>query len=234
MAEHAEPAEPTGIQADIAANLAAVQTRIAAVAGDRRVALIAVAKTKPLSAIAEAAEAGQLDIGESYAQELQAKAAEAEHAAGPLIAVRWHFIGGLQRNKIRRLGQRVHLWHSIDRRELVTELAKRCPGAAMLVQVNATGEDTKSGCPLPDAADLVTRAMDLGLDVQGLMTIGPTPGSGSSVDSATAFGRTRELADRLGLVECSMGMSADLESAIAAGATMVRIGSDIFGPREPV
>ena len=111
---------------------------------------------------------------------------------------------------------------------MVDELARRAPGAAVLVQVDATGEGQKSGCPPAEAPALVERAQAAGLDVVGLMTVGPTdPGA----DPVPAFAATRALLDRLGLAVCSMGMTDDLEAAVREGSTMVRIGRALFGPR---
>ena len=207
----------------VAEAAAAVRARIAAAGGDPdRVRLIAVAKGHPVSAVAEAAAAGLSDVGESYAQELVAKADALD------VPVRWHFIGGLQRNKVRLIAPFVHLWQSVDRLSLAGEIARHAPGADVLVQVNVSGADTQGGCPPERAAAVVEGCTDLGLQVRGLMTIGPR---GGPDEVRAGFRTVRSLADRLGLAECSMGMSGDLEAAVAEGATMVRIGTDLFGPR---
>ncbi|MDH4170870.1 MAG: YggS family pyridoxal phosphate-dependent enzyme [Acidimicrobiia bacterium] len=206
----------------IAQRLAAVRDRLDA-AGGTDVVLVGVAKTFGSDDIRAAVAAGLHDVGESYAQELRRKLDELE--AEP---IRWHFVGGLQRNKVRHLAGRVHLWHSIDRPELVDELARRDPGASMLVQVNSTGEPQKAGCSLEDAPPLVQHAASAGLDVQGLMTIGRNEDMRGTEQAFTA---TRRLADELDLGHCSMGMSADLELAVHCGSTMVRVGRDIFGNR---
>jgi len=200
-----------------------VRSRIEACGGSD-VVLVGVAKTFGVDAIEQALEAGLRDIGESYAQELRDKLDQFADDARP----RWHFVGGLQRNKVRHLAGRVHLWQSVDRAALVDELVRRDPGAAILVQVNSTGEAQKSGCAPAEVDGLVARATAGGLDVQGLMTIGHL----DDVDATgRAFALTRRLCDELGLRHCSMGMSADLEQAVEAGSTMVRVGRDIFGPR---
>ena len=206
--------------------LAAVHERVRAAGGDG-VSLVAVSKTFPLEYVQHAVAAGQVDFGESYAQELERKIEDLD-ALGGSTTVRWHFIGGLQRNKVRRLAGSIALWQSIDRASLIDELAKRDPGARLLVQVNTAGSDRQGGCEIDEAEGLVSRATDLGLDVRGLMTIGP---QGAPDVVATAFATLRREVDALGLAECSMGMSADLEIAIDQGATIVRVGSDIFGPR---
>ncbi|MGI9600889.1 MAG: YggS family pyridoxal phosphate-dependent enzyme [Acidimicrobiales bacterium] len=193
-------------------------------AGGERVVLVGVAKTFPVALIEDALAAGLYDIGESYAPELREKAEAVDAGSG----VRWHFVGGLQRNKVRQLAGHVSLWQSIDRAPLVDELIKRDPGAAILVQVNSTDEEQKSGCAPAEAEALVDRARAGGLDVQGLMTIGKIDDLGAT---RSAFEATRGLADALGLHHCSMGMSNDLEVAVEAGSTMVRVGRDLFGAR---
>ena len=143
--------------------------------------------------------------------------------------VRWHFIGRLQRNKVRAVAPHVALWQSIDRADLAAEVGRRSPGAAVLVQVNMTGEVQKGGCT-PDETDaLVQTCRAEGCLVEGLMTIPPTVG-----DPRAVFARLRRMTDDLGLGVCSMGMSGDFELAIAEGATMVRVGGAIFGPRPSV
>lgn len=206
----------------VADALAALRTRIEQAGGDQDVSVLAVTKGHPTSVIDEAIEAGLVDVGESYAQELVAKANAVDHGA------RWHFIGGLQRNKVRQIAPFVHLWQSVDRLSLAGEIARHAPGAAVLVQVNVSGLDHQSGCPPERVAATVEGCLDLGLDVRGLMTIGPL---GPEAVTRAAFASVRALADRLALPECSMGMSADLELAVAEGSTMVRIGSALFGPR---
>ena len=140
-----------------------------------------------------------------------------------------HFIGQLQTNKVRALVGLVDVVESVDRPALVDELAKRMPRSRVLVQVDTADEPGKGGCPPADVVALVERAADRGLEVAGLMTVGPT--SGGSAAARPGFRAVRALVDRLGLRVCSMGMSADLEVAVAEGATEVRIGSALFGVR---
>jgi PLP dependent protein len=207
----------------VAAAVAAVRQRVEAAGGDpERVRVIAVTKGHGLDAVQEALDAGLSDLGESYAQELVGKAAQLEPD------VRWHFIGGLQRNKVRLVAPFVHLWQSVDRLSLAAEIARRAPGAAVLVQVNVTGLEHQSGCPPGRVASVVEGCTDLGLDVRGLMAIGP---QGPDDVVRAGFRQVRELADRLGLPERSMGMSGDLEAAVAEGTTMIRVGTALFGPR---
>jgi PLP dependent protein len=207
----------------VAAAVAAVRQRVEAAGGDpERVRVIAVTKGHGLDAVQEALDAGLSDLGESYAQELVGKAQQLEPD------VRWHFIGGLQRNKVRLVAPFVHLWQSVDRLSLAAEIARRAPGAAVLVQVNVTGLEHQSGCPPGRVASVVEGCTDLGLDVRGLMAIGP---QGPDDVVRAGFRQVRELADRLGLPERSMGMSGDLEAAVAEGSTMIRVGTALFGPR---
>ena len=210
------------------ANVARIRRRIEAAGGSSEVTIVGVTKTFPVSYVEAALSAGLVDLGENYGQELVDKA---DQVAGRSLEPRWHFIGGLQRNKIKLLGDRVWLWQTVDRAKLIDEIAKRVPGARILVQVNTTGEDQKSGCRPDEAPTLVGRGREAGLDVLGLMTVGPTGTVERGLDPRPSFDRLRELGERCEVKELSMGMSADYESAVAAGATMVRIGSAIFGPR---
>jgi uncharacterized pyridoxal phosphate-containing UPF0001 family protein len=116
----------------------------------------------------------------------------------------------------------------VDRPTVAAEIARRAPGAMVMVQVNVTGESTKGGCQPTEAEALVVRCRELDLQVAGLMTVGSSDGPEAA---RPGFARLRALVDELGLVYCSMGMSSDLEVAVQEGATMVRIGSALFGPR---
>lgn len=213
-----------------------IRERIAAAGGDPEVVrLLAVTKGHPTQAALDAVAVGLVDLGENYAQELAAKADEVadglEHRAsgGRVVPdVRWHFIGALQRNKVRLIAPHVHLWQSVDRLPLAAEIAHRAPGAAVLVQVNVSGAEQQGGCPPERALAVVEGCTDLGLDVQGLMAIGA---QGSDAEVRAGFRVLRDLADRLALPERSMGMSGDLEAAVAEGSTMLRIGTALFGPR---
>ncbi len=173
---------------------------------------------------AAAIAAGLTDLGESYAQELAVKAADER-----LRGVRWHFIGGLQARKVRSVAALVHLWQSIDRPKLVHEVARWAPGARVLVQVRLSDEPGKAGCDPSEVPGLVAEAARAGLLVEGLMGVGPTEGGAEA-----ARPRFRELARTaadLGLETVSMGMSDDLAVAVAEGATVVRVGAALFGPR---
>lgn len=214
--------------ADVVRRLAAVRRRIAAAGDPERVRVVAVTKGFGPDAVAAARAAGLTDVGENYAGELvdKAEAAAGSERPGPPLA--WHFLGHVQRNKVRHLAPHVALWHGLDRRSAGEEIAKRSPGAHVLVQVETTGLDRRNGCPPDEVPRLVEDLRGVGLAVDGLMAMGPPGGPEAA---RPAFRRVRALADELGLAECSMGMSADLEVAVAEGATIVRVGTALFGPR---
>ncbi|MFW2380813.1 MAG: YggS family pyridoxal phosphate-dependent enzyme [Acidimicrobiales bacterium] len=210
----------------ISDRLAVLSQRIdAARAPGQVVELVAVTKRFSASVAADAVNAGCHDLGENYAQELEAKASELSEIG---LAPRWHMIGPVQRNKVKKIAATVHLWHSVDREAVLAEIAKRRPGSSVLIQVNFTGEDTKSGIVPAEIARMVESGFSVGLDVRGLMTMGFTD---TTRDPRPVFAECRASVDSLGLDVCSMGMSGDFEVAIAEGSTMVRIGSAIFGPR---
>ena len=209
--------------AHVRQRLDAVRDRIAGAGGDpHRVRVLAVTKGFGPEAVRAALDAGLPAVGENYAQELLDKAAVL--GVGP----EWHFIGRLQSNKVRQLAGTVACWQSVDRPSLVDELARRSPGARMLVQVNATGEEQKGGAEPGEVAALVARGRDAGLDVAGLMAVGVF---GDDAATERAFHHVVALADELGLPERSIGMTDDLELAVRAGSTMVRIGRALFGAR---
>jgi pyridoxal phosphate enzyme (YggS family) len=203
---------------EVSANLAEVRRRV----GDD-VRIIAVTKGFGADAVDAALRAGLTDIGESYAQELLAKRPEVTQPGAT-----WHFIGRLQTNKVRQLVDVVDTWHTVDRATLGVELAKRAPGARVLLQVNVSEEPQKGGCGPHEVPALVNRMRKDGLDVVGLMAVGAT---GEPEDARPGFRLLNRLADDLGLVERSMGMSGDLEVAVEEGATMVRVGRALFGER---
>lgn len=222
--------------------LAAVRARVdgAARAAGRRpedVRIVGVTKTWPAEVAAAAAAAGLADLGENRTSELVAKA-----AAVP--SVRWHLVGRLQRNKVRDVVGHGWLLHAVDRPGLVDAVADRAEALGVvqdvLVQVNVAGDPAKAGCDLADLEDLVTYAdARTGLRVVGLMTVPPLPPAGEDPATAAApwFARLRGARDALrerfpGLEELSMGMSDDLEAAVEEGATMIRVGTALFGPRD--
>ena len=191
-----------------------------------RVAVVGVTKGFGADAVAAAVAAGCDAVGENYAQELLDKRPVIEQL-GPEV----HFIGRLQRNKIRQLAGIVDVWCSLDRMSAIDEVAKRAPGTRVLIQVDTTGDPGKGGCDVGETAALVDRANERGLIVRGLMTVGPT--GADSEAARPGFRRVRALVDELGLDECSMGMSGDLVVAVEEGSTEVRVGTALFGPRPP-
>ena len=200
-----------------------VRQQIADAGGDvDRVAVLAVTKGFGPDAVAAAVGAGLQAVGENYAQELLDKSAALDQQP------EWHFIGRVQSNKVKLVAGLVSCWQSIDRATLVDEVAKRAPGARLMVQVDATGEEGKGGADPAVVPDLVARARDAGLDVVGLMAVGVM---GDEAATEDAFRAVAHLADRLGLPERSMGMTGDLAAAVRSGTTMVRVGTGLFGPR---
>jgi pyridoxal phosphate enzyme (YggS family) len=229
----------------VAERLAQVRDRIAkAGASPGSVRVVAVTKGFGPEAVEAAVGAGLVDLGENYAQELLWKA-----AAAP-AGVCWHFLGGLQRNKLARLAPHVHLWHGLDSVEGALALARRRPAAAVLVQVNTTpagGRPRPGGAAVSGASGLsraprhgasaaevpalVESARAAGLDVRGLMAVGRA--HAAREETRSGFRDVASLAGSLGLDELSMGMSADFDLAVAEGATIIRLGRALFGPRPP-
>ncbi len=209
----------------VEARLVALQRTIETAGRDPgSVKIVAVTKGHGPQACEAALAAGLTDLGESYAQELLGKAGLPQ-----LSGARWHFVGGLQSRKVRDLAGSVQLWESVDRPKLVAELARWAPGAEVLVQVALSPEPGKAGCPFDGVADLVAEASRAGLVVGGLMGVGPTVGGPEA--ARPGFRRLARTAAELGLRTVSMGMSADVSVALAEGATAVRVGTALFGPR---
>jgi pyridoxal phosphate enzyme (YggS family) len=223
---------------DVAANLHEVRARIARAAaasgrapGDVR--LVAVSKTKSPAGIREAYDAGQRAFGESYAQELAAKA----EALADLTDIEWHFVGHLQTNKARVVARWARVVHSVDSVALARELGRRATkeGAAIqvLVEVNVAGEAQKAGASPSEIAEVVAEVQAHGsLALRGLMTVPPAgdPEAARSVFETLVV--LRNLHGGLAVLpELSIGMSGDLEVAVACGATYVRVGTAIFGER---
>jgi len=219
-----------------AERLAAVRARIEAAAGragrdPATVRLIGASKTVPLGVLAGAVRAGLSDLGENRVQEAEAKApllrADLTDGAGPT----WHLIGHLQSNKARKAIALFDWIHSVDSPRLADALDRIAAESGrtphVLVEVNTSGEASKEGVLPEDAPALIAHVAGLAsLRLAGLMTIGPLAG-----DPRPAFRLLRRLRDTAGLVELSMGMSGDFEAAIEEGATMVRVGSALFGAR---
>jgi pyridoxal phosphate enzyme (YggS family) len=225
----------------IADNIALVQTRIhaAALAAQRdesSVHLLAVSKTKPAEALREAYVAGIRDFGENYLQEALGK--QLELADLPLS---WHFIGPIQSNKTRAIAENFAWVHSVDRLKIAQRLSEQRPAELpplnICIQVNVSGEASKSGCTPTDLPALASAISALPrLNLRGLMAI-PEPTEDRAEQDA-AFTAVRDLNKslqtslNLPLDTLSMGMSHDLESAIAQGATWVRVGTALFGARD--
>ena len=221
----------------IADNIDQVEARIraAALAVQRDVTsvhLLAVSKTKPAAALRDAYAAGLRDFGENYLQEARAK--QVELADLPLC---WHFIGPIQSNKTRDIAEHFAWVHSVDRLKIAQRLSEQRPADLpplnICIQVNVSGEASKSGCTPADLPALAAAISALPrLKLRGLMAI-PEPTEDRAEQDA-AFAQVRTLQERLnmGLDTLSMGMSHDLESAIAQGATWVRIGTALFGARD--
>lgn len=224
----------------LAARLQEVREHIASAArragrDPSEVRLVAVSKLRPAAAVLEASELGVTDFGENMVQELVRKA-EQVHAAGR--EVRWHFVGKLQSNKVNHL-LRVHPWlvQSIDRLDLARALSSRAgpEGLDVLLQVNIGREPQKGGVAPEHTAELARQVAALpGLRVKGLMCIPPVdrPPRPFFEEMARLSHEVRQQAGCAEARELSMGMTSDYEDAIACGATMVRIGTAIFGERE--
>jgi len=227
------------IMSSIPLNLQAVRQRIesatrAAGRPAQSVRLLGVSKTFPPDAVREAAQAGLRDFGENYVQEGVEKIRELAS-----LGLTWHYIGPIQSNKTRAIAEHFDWVHSIDRGKIAARLAEaRGAGRAELqvcIQVNVSGEASKSGVAPEEAAQLASEVAALPrLKLRGLMAVPePTP---DEALQRRRFGQLRELHERLNcdgfaMDTLSMGMSADLEAAIAEGATLVRVGTAIFGER---
>jgi PLP dependent protein len=223
--------------ATIAANLQDVRRRISeALQGDRReVTVVAVSKQRPPGAIREALAAGCRDFGESYVQEALSKVEALRDAD-----IVWHFIGHLQTNKARDVAGHFDWVHGVDRAKAAAALSRARPAARgdlnVCVQVNISGEATKGGVEPAGAVALALEVASMpGLRVRGLM--GMASATDDAAEQRSQFARLRRAfadvsAAGLPVDTLSMGMSGDFEAAIAEGATMVRIGTALFGPRE--
>ncbi len=221
----------------IADNLSALAARIASAAqaagrDPASIQLLAVSKTKPASAIREIHAAGVRDVGENYLQEALTKQDALRDL--PLI---WHFIGPIQSNKTKAIAEHFDWVHSVDRLKIAQRLSEQRPASLaplnICLQVNVSGEDSKSGCAPADLPALAKAVASLpNLRLRGLMAI-PEPTDDRAAQEA-AFASLRDLQQGLGLGldTLSMGMSHDLEAAIAQGATWVRIGTALFGARD--
>ena len=210
----------TATDDQVRANLEQVRRDIAAV-GRADVQIVAVTKGFDRTALDAARRVGLSNVGENYAQEVVEKSA----ALGDLTM---HFIGRIQRNKVRKISDQVSLWHSVARPEIITELAKRADSPRVLIQVRPHGDPTKDGVDPTEIDMMLSAAADAGVIVEGLMTIGVL---GDAEETRRCFRDTAALADTFGLAHRSMGMSGDYRDALVEGATILRLGSLLFGPR---
>jgi len=226
----------------LASRLAEVRARIAracerAGRDPSEVTLVGVSKTQPPQAVRDALAAGLLDLGENRAQDVldqAAAAADAAAAGGP--APRWHFIGHLQRNKVREVLPIIHTLHSLDSVRLIEEIERRWEARGergplpCYLEVNVAGEEQKSGVAPSDLPALLAAASASAvLRIEGLMTVAPQVGDPEQ--TRPVFRALRDLAAAHGLRGLSMGMTEDYPVAIEEGATMVRVGRAIFGER---
>ncbi|WP_294737414.1 YggS family pyridoxal phosphate-dependent enzyme [uncultured Pseudomonas sp.] len=221
----------------IADNISLVSERIRAAAEASQrdagsVHLLAVSKTKPAQAVREAHAAGMRDFGENYLQEALGKQAELTD-----LPLSWHFIGPIQSNKTRAIAENFAWVHSVDRLKIAQRLSEQRPADLpplnICIQVNVSGEASKSGCTpadLPALAEAISALPRLKL--RGLMAIPEPTDDRAEQDAAFATVRDLQASLNLSLDTLSMGMSHDLESAIAQGATWVRIGTALFGARD--
>ncbi len=241
-------------QEEIAQRLAQLRQRIAAAAqrahrDPEDVTLLAVSKKKPARAVAEAFASGQVDFGESYVQEAAAKIAEvqgllsasSQAPPGELARPRWHFVGHLQRNKAKAIAWELDCFHALDRESLARELEKHAAQAGrsleVLIQVNLSGETQKGGVAPEETRSLLEAIAPLPhIQPVGLMTL--PPATKDPEHNRPYFAQLREMRDQLRDVEgfekireLSMGMSQDFEVAVEEGASMVRLGTAVFGPR---
>jgi pyridoxal phosphate enzyme (YggS family) len=195
------------------------------------VTIVAIGKQQPSSALVEAAHAGVRHFGESYAQEALPKIAALRD-----LEVSWHFVGKLQANKTRPIAEAFDWVHTVDRLKIAERLSEqRSPFATplnVLIQVNQGGEPQKGGAPAAQVAELARAIAELPrLKLRGLMTLPPQSGTPARWFTELAALRAELESDGLALDSLSMGMSGDFEEAIGAGATLVRIGTAIFGAR---
>ena len=221
----------------IADNIGQVSQRIRAAADAvqrdaNSIHLLAVSKTKPAQALREAYAAGMCDFGENYLQEALGKQAELTD-----LPLSWHFIGPIQSNKTRAIAENFAWVHSVDRLKIAQRLSEQRPADLpplnICIQVNVSGEASKSGCTPADLPALARAISALPrLKLRGLMAIPEPTEDRTEQDAAFAAVRDLQASLNLPLDTLSMGMSHDLESAIAQGATWVRIGTALFGARD--
>ncbi len=234
MTGHAPPEGPNRIDPDLVAlRVAAIRDRIARAGGPEGLRIVAVTKTFGPDAVRAAVGCGLFDVGENYGRELLATAAAVVGApvgrgSESESALRWHFLGGVQRREIPKIAPIVAVWEGVDRLEEGEAIARHAPGATVYVEVDASEIAGRAGLRPREAVELVGALRRLDLNVAGVMTIAPP---NDPAGAARAFAAAAAVADECGLAERSMGMSDDLEIAVEFGSTAVRIGRGLFGAR---
>ena len=209
----------------VAANLTEVRRRIVATGRSlSSVRLVGVTKSFTPDVVRVAVALGLSTLGENYVDELRTK-----HDATRDVGVEWHYLGALQSNKIARVLEIADVICGVSRVKEIEKIASLRPATPIYVQVDFTRDGVRNGAAPSHVALVVARALTLGLEVRGLMTVAPT----GVREAREAFRATSDLADELGLVERSMGMSDDLELACECGTSEVRVGRALFGPRDP-
>ena len=212
----------------IAANLADVDAKLARLGRSRdEITVVAVTKTHSVETVLAAYDAGLRCFGENYVDELVSKSS----ATRTLPGIEWQFLGALQSRKIRTIAQHATVITTVSRHKEIAALAA-CdrPRPRLFIQVDFTDDDGRNGAEPGEVAELVTAARARDLDVIGLMTVAPV----KVEEAERAFRTLADLATDQGLVELSMGMSGDYELAVSAGATQIRLGQALLGPRNPV
>jgi uncharacterized pyridoxal phosphate-containing UPF0001 family protein len=215
-------ASPDDVQR-VAANLAEVRRRILSAGGDPLlVGVVAVTKTFAVTMVRAAAAVGLTSMGENYVDELEDKRRGVSE-----LTLRWHYLGALQSNKIARIVAAADVISGVSREKEIRKIAATREGVTIDVQVDLTGAAQRNGADVTEVANLVRVAREEGLDVRGLMTVA----SPDAFAAREQFARIDDLAGELGLRGRSMGMSDDLELAVAHGSTEIRVGRALFGPR---
>ncbi len=211
---------------DLKARLDHVRAEIRKSGGSDSTRIVAVTKTHPVEAVVAATEAGLVDIGENYADELVDKAVQADHLG---LQVRWHYLGTIQSRRLRSICEHAAVIETVSRPKELEMMAEFGYGGEVLIQVAPPGHpEGRNGVVVNEVAGLLTLGRELGLNVVGLMGMA-MPGSIES--TRDYFETVFALGTTLGIREYSMGMSADYQVAVAQGATMVRLGSVLFGAR---
>lgn len=220
--------EASRLASAVSGRLESVRERIQAAGGDpAAVTILAVTKGFGPAVCLAAEMVGLRQLGENYADELLAKAAALEGED-----LRWHFIGRIQRNKVARLAPLVSCWQSVSRAAEADAIASRTHSRppTVFLEVNLADDPARPGCPLGEVPALAEHVADGGLGLRGLMAVAPLAAGAAEV--GRLFRSLAELNSSLGLAELSIGMSGDLEEAVRAGSTMVRLGTALFGPRD--